>query len=141
MGNGTDMTKRTSIDQIQEGDEFRVVRGSRAGSLGVSGKIRIVEQSGSTARVEVSVGKFGFNVDVQLDLVRDGDEVAITATGSRFDTIEMRAAVVAETSSEIRLQDVGGTLADTHLIIDPDGTATLDAEIPKVGVLSFKVES
>jgi hypothetical protein len=133
------VTKRTSIDEIQAGDEFRVVRGSRAGSLGVSGKIRVEALEGATAQVAVSVGKFGFNVDVQLELDRDGDEVAITASGSRFETIEMRAVVVAETSTEIRLQDVDGELADTHLVIDPDGTATLDAEIPKVGVLSFKV--
>lgn len=135
------MTKRTSIDQIESGDTFRVVGGSRAGSLGVKGSVTIVALEETTAQVTVSVGKFGLKFDVDLDMERSGDDVRITATGRTFDEIEIRATVVEESPTEIRLRDVRGKLADTHLVVADDGSATLDSQIPSIGKLHFLLEA
>ena len=72
------MTTRTTITDVEQGDAFRVARGSRAGSLGVSGSVEVAHLDGSSAQLVVSVGKFGLNMKVQLDLERDGDTVDVT---------------------------------------------------------------
>ena len=122
------------------GDSFRVVRGSRAGPLGVTGTLDVVEFDGDVAQIAVSVGKFGFNVDVDLRMMRDGDDIAITATGRAFDQIERQGRIVVDTPDELRIEEVAGELDDLHLQIAADGPAAVDAQLPSVGVLRLRLE-
>lgn len=126
--------------RFRAGDSFRVVRGSKAGPLGVTGTLEVEEFDGNVAQIAVSVGKFGFNVGVDLRMERTGDEVAITATGRSFDAIERQGRIVVDTPSELRIEEVTGELDDLHLQVADDGTASVDAELPGAGVMRLLLE-
>jgi hypothetical protein len=126
--------------RFRAGDEFRVVRGSKAGGLGVTGTLVVEAFDGEVAQIAVSVGKFGFNVGVDLRLEREGELVAITATGRAFDEIRREGRIEVDTPGELRIADTAGELDDLHLQVADDGTATVDAELPKVGVLHLQLE-
>jgi hypothetical protein len=135
------MPIRRSIDEIQAGDRFRVVRGSRTGVLGVTGHLDVVALDEGAMELVVSVGKFGFNVEVQLRIERDGDEVQVVASGRAFDTIESRGEILVNEPHELRIRDTAGELADTHLVIEGDGTGVVESEIPVVGRVRLLLES
>ena len=134
------MPPRRTIQEIQSGDRFRVVRGSKAGALGVTGSLEVAELTHTTTDIVVSVGKFGFNVDVRLRMERQGDEVEVTASGKAFDTIESRGEIVVDEPTELRIRDLAGELADTHLQLEGDGTGVVESEIPYVGRVRLLIE-
>ena len=126
--------------RFSAGDRFRVVRGSKAGALGVTGTLEVEQFDGDVAKIAVSVGKFGFNVGVDLRMERSGTDVAITATGRSFDEIRREGRIVVDTPQELRIEEVSGELADLHLQVADDGTASVDAELPGAGVMRLLLE-
>lgn len=127
------MALRTHISEIEAGDRFRVVRGSRAGSLGVTGSVVIDQLDDSRVSVSVSVGKFGFSFAVQLEVTRAGEDVEIVASGAAFEDIRVLGRVIVNDPTELLVEDVAGELADARLTLADDGTAIVDAEIPSIG--------
>lgn len=134
------MAQGASIQQVRSGDHYDVVRGSRAGVLGVTGTLEVEELTDTAATLRVSVGKFGFRVDVTLRMERDGDQVDIIASGRAFDEIRTRGAIVVNEPRELRIRDVSGELADTHVVIAADGSAVVESEIPTVGRVRLLLE-
>ncbi|MCB0878016.1 MAG: hypothetical protein KDC46_03445 [Thermoleophilia bacterium] len=134
------MARRSSIGEIESGDRFKVVRGSKAGVFGVTGSLVVEELTSSATELVVDVGKFGFNVEVRLRMERRGDEVDVVASGSAFDTIRSRGEIVTDEPAELRIRDLDGALADTHLVLEGDGTGVVESEIPIVGRVRLMIE-
>ena len=131
-------TTRETLDQIEAGDRFAVLKGSKAGSFKVSGDAEVLELGDGRAVAACSVGRFGlkFEVHIAAELVEDG-VVEVTGSGSAFDTVTIRADVAEWEDDRIVLEDQRGKLDDTVLELDGEGGAELRSHIPGLGRVQF----
>ncbi len=127
--------------RLHAGDRFRVVRGSRAGGLGVTGSLDVEQFDGDLAVIAISVGKFGFNIGATLRMQRSGDTFEFVASGRTFEPLRRRGTVAVDEPDELRIVEDSGELADLRFVLGDGDDASLEAEIPNVGEVHLLLEA
>lgn len=130
---------------VQAGDQFSLARGSKAGKFGsVGGAGKILRFDNDAASFWVKAGKFGINVEAQVDVDRIDDErVRINTTTKSLFPIpeelkqlfgsEMTARIVASRANYAEFVNEADPSMTMKLQRDNAGVITIDATMPSVG--------
>lgn len=121
---------------VVAGQQFNIVNGSKVGKFGsVKGSANILRFDDDAASFHVRAGKFGFNVDVQVDVERlDAERVVIRSKGAGLipDT-EIIGRIVASRRDFAEFVAVDDPKLRTIIQRDARGVITIDTTIPSVG--------
>ena len=119
---------------IVTGDQFKIVKGSKVGFLGVKGDAKITHFAPDAATFEVKAGAFGIKVDVVVEVVQTGpDTVRISSRGSGFPDTSAEGRVVARRTNYVEFVNTDGSDDRTIIRHDGNGRVEIDAVVPTFG--------
>ncbi|MCW2925977.1 MAG: hypothetical protein JWM98_3381 [Thermoleophilia bacterium] len=119
---------------IAAGQVFDIVKGSKAGPIGVKGEALVNRLDPDHATFHVEAGRFGIHINVDVDIQQiAADQVRITSHGSGIpDTVAIGKVIEARTNHAV-FEQVDDPSKRTTIDHDGNGTITIDATIPTFG--------
>ncbi|MEO6867910.1 MAG: hypothetical protein ABI200_07805 [Gaiellales bacterium] len=119
---------------IVAGDVFDIVKGSKAGQIGVRGQAEILRMDPDHATFHVNAGRFGMKVDVTVDIEQIGpDQVRITSRGDGIPDMSELGRVVEQRTNYAVFEQVSDPSKRTVIAHDGRGGLVIDTVVPTVG--------
>lgn len=126
---------------IAAGDRFDIVKGSSVGPLGIRGSATVEHLDDDRATFQVQAGRFGFKVEVTVDLVRlDDEHVRISSRGSGLPDMSEVGRVVERRLNHAVFEQVGDPSRRTTIDHDGSGRIVIDTIVPTLGRAHLKLE-
>ncbi len=94
----TGFTRIFDFPNVQTGDRFKLVKGSKANGWGISGEARVITMSDTSAKVWLKAGKFGLRMELEIEVAQtspttariSGGEVGKTPSSSDATIVDAR---------------------------------------------------
>ena len=126
---------------IEAGQSFDVVKGSKVGWMGVTGKAKIERFDADGATFRVTGGRFGLNVDVLVSVERiDDQHVRISSRGSGIPDMNAVGRIITSRTNFTEFERVDAP--DEHTVISHDGNGgiVIDTVVPTFGAAHLVLE-
>lgn len=126
---------------VESGDRFDIVKGSKVGFLGVRGEAAILALGDDDATFHVKAGALGIRVDVEVAVVRTGEEtVQISSRGNGIPDTTAEGRIVARRTDYVEFERVDDPSERTIIRHDGRGNITIDTVVPTFGAAHLLLE-
>lgn len=119
---------------ISAGQQFDVVKGSKAGFFGVRGESTVLRMDPDAASFHVKAGALGMQVDVTIDIAKvDATTVRLSSTGVGFPNMSELGRIVESRTDFAVFEQVSDPSKLTKIVHDGHGNVTIDTVVPTLG--------
>lgn len=126
---------------VQVGATYAIGSGSKVGPIGVRGDALIRRWEPDHAVFHVKAGRFGFSIDVDVDIVRvDDTTVRISSTGHGIPDMSELGRVVESRENYASFEQVSDPSRRTIIARDGAGHVTIDTVVPTLGEAHLELD-